>query len=287
MKFYLTRFYLLTAFVILLLSVIFVVYLVKKSTVPLSQTYLEKKYAREDSVFQKIDFQLKDPTQAPKPLREIVEKGFRLMIDTKIEAPEYVGNDLQCTNCHFAAGDTIGGFSGGLPLAGVASQYPRYDARFGKVINLETRINSCFQRSLNGKALPVESEEMLSLVTYLHWISKDTPIYSKVPWLSMTPVKTTFPPNPEHGEKLYQNYCAICHREDGQGGENNPPVWGERSYNMDAGFGNLEMLSAFIYYNMPYMDNLPVLSQQEAVDVASYVLKQHEMATKKDNKDTN
>jgi thiosulfate dehydrogenase len=44
-----------------------------------------------------------------------------------------------------------------MPLTGVWGQFPQYRAREGAVVTLEDRINGCMERSMNGRALPLDS----------------------------------------------------------------------------------------------------------------------------------
>jgi len=44
--------------------------------------------------------------------------------------------------------------------------FPEYRSRNGKINALQDRINDCFERSMNGKALPYDSEEMRGILTY-------------------------------------------------------------------------------------------------------------------------
>ena len=184
----------------------------------------------------------------------------------------YVGDKLSCTNCHFAGGNTSGGPQGGISLVGSATKYPGYDHSDKKVISLADRINNCFSKSMNGKPLPLDSQVMMALVTYLHWISKDLPIYGNIPWLGLQKLTSTHVPNANQGKVVYEKYCALCHRKDGQGGENNPPLWGTASFNDAAGMSQLPTFAAFVYWNMPYNEATPTLSEEEALDVAAYVL---------------
>lgn len=257
---------------ILTLGSLFLLYIMLQYGKNSSTQDLITKQEREQHVLERIKFSLVDPNQASKSLKETVEKGYWILIDTKKYAKEYVGNKLNCTNCHFAGGDTLGSLGGGISLAGVAAEYPQYNDRFKRVIDLTDRINSCFERSMNGKPIPLDNDIMLSIVTYLHWISNRTPIYSKVPWLGLPKLKTEAPPNTANGSAVYTKYCAICHQADGQGTKDHPPVWGKDSFNLSAGFGDVGILASFIYKNMPYLDNLPVLTEQEALDVAGFIL---------------
>lgn len=246
----------------------------KTSNEAMTQDYIDRKLEREKATYIRQHFDLVDPEEAPEAIRGLARLGYKIVINTQEYAKEYAGDKLNCTSCHFAGGDTTGGAGGGISLAGVAAKYPAYDERFKKVMDLPARINNCFMRSMNGKPLPLDSELMTALVTYLHWISKGIGIYTPVPWLGLTPLKSTHVRDVAQGERTYKVYCAMCHRDDGQGGPNTPPLWGPGSFNSEAGMNHLPTLAAFIYWNMPYLASTPVLTQEEAIDVASFILQQ-------------
>jgi thiosulfate dehydrogenase len=71
------------------------------------------------------------------------------------------------------------------------------------------------------------------------------------------------------GASLYSSRCAECHQQDGQGDEDNPPVWGERSYNDGAGLSSVENLAAWLKVAMP-LDEAN-LTELQALDIAAYV----------------
>ncbi len=125
------------------------------------------------------------------------------------------------------------------------------------------------QRSENGKVLPSDSKEMTAIVTYLQWISKDIPIYAKVPWLGVEQIQNYQPGNKDTGAEVFSTKCTVCHGVNGQGQGIYPPVWGENSYNDGAGMANAETLTGFVHQNMPF--GSPDLSTQEAEDVAAFV----------------
>lgn len=247
-------------------------WLAKDSGDDLTPSYMDYKLRREKEAFSKLGFNLVDPNQAPDEIKDLVIAGFNAVILTSTYAQDYVGGNLNCTSCHFSGGNTIGGPQAGISLAGSATQFPAYHPRTKKVITLQDRINECFTKSMNGKPLPLDSELMLAIVTYLHWISKDLPMYGNIPWLRLPPLKTTHLPNPHEGRRVYEKYCAICHRTDGSGGDHAPALWGMDSFNDAAGMNKISIFASFVYWNMPYNDNTPVLSEEEALDVASYVL---------------
>lgn len=220
-----------------------------------------------------VSFDLLDPELAPKAIHDQVMYGFRIMMNTKKYLPEYAGNALSCTNCHFMAGNTLGGKNGSISLVGVTTAYPQFSERDGKTITLADRINNCFMRSLNGNPLPENSKPMYAIITYLNWISSSVNKYKNIPWLGLKPLKTDHQPNPENGKILYTRHCAICHLENGEGEKDAPPLWGDRSFNDGAGMNTLPRIASFIYCNMPKNEAI-ILNKEEALDIGSFVIRQ-------------
>jgi thiosulfate dehydrogenase len=54
----------------------------------------------------------------------------------------------------------------------VASTYPKFRERSGRLESVEWRINECMQRSLNGEPLDSLSKEMKAMVAYIKWTGK-------------------------------------------------------------------------------------------------------------------
>lgn len=217
------------------------------------------------------------------PNKEIILYGKDLIAHTA----EYFGpkgtiykastNGMNCQNCHLDAGTKIFGNN----YSAVASTYPKFRARSGKIENVYKRVNDCFERSLNGKALDTTSKEMQAIVAYINWLGKDVP-KGKIPEGSGLK-KVDFlnrAADPEKGKTIYINKCAVCHKADGQGVMNEekttytyPPLWGEHSYNDGAGLYRISNFAKYIKYNMPLgasYDNA-ILSNEEAWDIAAYV----------------
>ncbi len=209
------------------------------------------------------------PEDAPESIRNEVMLGFKIMDSTKKYAGEYVGNKLNCSNCHFNGGITKGGKNGGLSLVGVATEYPKYRSRAKAVVDIVFRTNSCFERSMNGKALPQNSRQMVALVTYFQWISRGLPIYQKLPWLGLKHINSRHKPDGLNGEKIFASTCAACHGTAGQGTQAAPPLWGHDSFNDGAGMSHLANLAAFAHNNMPY--HISNLTENQSLDVAAYV----------------
>src|SRR6266700_4001899 len=107
----------------------------------------------------------------------LVKYGYALFTDTANEigpaAPDlarrFSGNNLTCQNCHLQAGRQ----PYAMLLVGVWGQFPQYRPREGMVDTLESRINGCMERSMNGRVLPSESHEMRAFLAYMQWLSTD------------------------------------------------------------------------------------------------------------------
>jgi thiosulfate dehydrogenase len=209
------------------------------------------------------------PQDAPTNIKDAVILGYNILTDTRKYAAGYVGNKLDCDNCHFKGGMTEGGKNGGLSLVGVAATYPEYKKRQNYSVDLVTRTNDCFQRSMNGKPLPADSKEMIAIVTYYQWISKGLPIYADIPWLGVKHFKSAYKPDAAKGKQVFAKKCAMCHGGNGQGTLAAPPLLGKDSFNDGAGMAKLDNFSAFAHFNMPLGN--PDLSIEEALDVAVFV----------------
>ncbi|MHB1654518.1 MAG: c-type cytochrome [Desulfitobacteriaceae bacterium] len=207
--------------------------------------------------------------QAPANMKEAVLLGYNIVHDTSKYAGAYVGNKLSCTNCHFNAGQSQGGKNGGISLVGVGATYPAYKSRQKYSVDLVARTEDCFERSMNGKALPATGKEMESILAYYQWLSKDIPVYSKVPWLGLPVLKSTHVPDAQAGGQLFGQQCTSCHGAEGQGTAAAPPVFGPDSFNDGAGMAKVETLASFALNNMPKGN--PDLTEEQALDVAAFV----------------
>lgn len=204
--------------------------------------------------------------------------GARLNIETRELLPRHVGNALNCASCHLNAGTV----ADGSPYVGVSAFFPSYAPRAGRVITLEDRINGCFLRSMNGKPLPLESDEIKAMVAYFDWMRRETRPEDKVEGRGVGKISQAIVPNVDNGKKVYAAQCAVCHGNEGEGIKNArgqwvyPPLWGDQSFNIGAGMARTYTAAAFVKRNMPiaFHGNFPLgqggLSDQEAVDVAEY-----------------
>ncbi len=218
-------------------------------------------------------------------LGKLVKYGYALMTDTANQigpmvadpAKRYSGNNLTCQNCHLKAGTQ----PYAMPLTGVWGQFPQYRGREGEVGTLEDRINGCMERSMNGRALPLDGREMKAFLAFSKWVSTGIPDGAKLTGSGAMSVKEPGrAADLGHGQQVYTQVCAACHGKDGLGqraasgnGYQFPPLWGPDSYNNGAGMARLLGAAAFIKHNMPFGTTYaaPVLSDDDAYDVAAFI----------------
>lgn len=220
-------------------------------------------------------------------LSEDVKYGYYLIAESpKYMGPaaenkhmRYAGNNLACKNCHLQNGTQAGSGS----WVGILERFPQFSARGNKNSTIEDRINGCMERSMDGKKLPEDSEEMKAIIAYMAWVSEGLPEERKKEFEGYPKIKIPdFAADPEIGKLLYAKQCALCHGEDGQGvamanaedGYQYPPLWGKDSYNNGAGMHRVLTAAEFIKANMPFelatWDN-PKLTDEEAYHLAAYI----------------
>ena len=216
-----------------------------------------------------------DSTIPAGPDGDAIRLGRAIVSDTGKLLPDNVGNGLNCTSCHLGAGTTpLAG-----PFVGLWGVFPEYFARSGGIDSLQQRINDCFLRSMNGRALAWNSKEMNAILMYVNWLSTGVPVGVAVAGRGMGDIDTALKPDPVHGKQIYGEKCASCHGAGGDGMKNPaggyffPPVWGSASFNAGAGLARTYTAAAFIQHNMP-LGQGGSLPGQDAVDVADFVAHQ-------------
>lgn len=231
----------------------------------------------------------KDPVQeiAMANIPENIKYGYDLLTETpKFLGPDvansemrYAGNNLACKNCHLKTGTQAGAAS----WVGVVKRFPSFRGRSNSMGTIEDRINGCFERSMNGRKLPVDSKEMQAMKAYMEWLSENIPkdrmkefkgfVSLQIPAVAV---------DLERGRDIYANECAVCHGKNGEGvkfadgtlGYQYPPLWGGDSYNDGAGMHRVLTAAQFIKANMPFgqaTKDRPKLTDEEAYHVAGYI----------------
>lgn len=202
----------------------------------------------------------------------LVQQGHAIFVDTKTNASEFVGNGLNCTNCHLEQGRK----ADSAPLWGAYTMYPAYRKKNDKVNTYAERVQGCFQFSMNGKPPPADSQVIAALTAYSYWLATGAPTGQALPGRS-------YPEIPEpaagydlaKGKVIYVKQCSICHGDEGEGQKAGgayvfPPLWGKDSYNWGAGMHRINTAAGFIQSNMP-LGKGGTLSSDEAWHVAAYI----------------
>lgn len=188
-----------------------------------------------------------------------------------------ISNGMNCQNCHLDAGTKQWGNN----YSAVYSTYPKFRARSGTKETIVKRINDCFERSLNGKALDSTSNEMKAMLAYMKWLGTGiekgkTPEGAGLQKLAYLDRAA----DPNKGAIVYSSKCVSCHGKNGEGLANPeqtgylyPPLWGKNSYNDGAGLYRLSGFAGYVKNNMPLgaSHENQQLSDDEAWDVAAYV----------------
>ncbi len=185
---------------------------------------------------------------------------------------------MNCQNCHLDAGTKPFGIS----FQTVHNRYPDYRAREGRVMSLESRINNCFERPMNGQPLPPQSREMVAILTYFRHLARGAPtgFRRKGDRLNDAVLLPKRLADVANGAKIYAAQCVRCHKPDGQGELNRaeseyiyPPLWGPESYNEASSMARIIKLAAFVKANMPLgaTYDKPTLTDEEAFDVAAFI----------------
>jgi len=189
----------------------------------------------------------------------------------------YTGSHLACSSCHLESGTK----PGTLSLLLTASRYPRPSGRDGGIRDLRDRINGCMLRSMNGRALPRDSVEMIAIESYINRLGERYAAMSAAKREAIEQAAFAEPDraaDPAAGALVYTERCAVCHGADGEGllatadpndGYLFPPLWGPDSYNDGAGMHRVLTAAAFIKARMPL--GQADLTDEAAFDVAAYI----------------
>lgn len=213
------------------------------------------------------------------------EYGQRLLRDTAAylgpdhedPAMRYTGTQMACASCHLDSGTR----PGTLSLLPTSTRYPRESGRDGGMRDLRDRINGCMQRSMNGRALPRDSIEMIAMEAYVMRLGEQFAAMGESSREPAEPGAFTEPDRAADlvaGGVVYEDHCQVCHGGDGQGlrastnpeeGYLFPPLWGPGSFNDGAGMHRVLTAARFIKARMPF--GQPELTDDQAFDVAAYI----------------
>lgn len=203
----------------------------------------------------------------------MVRLGESIFHDTQHFAPEFIGNKLQCSNCHIDRGR----LAGASPMWAAFVAFPAYRSKNGRVNTFQERMQGCFRFSMNGKAPPLGSKTLVALETYSYFLARGAPTGAELPGRGYPKLKKPAQPmDYARGRQVYAAHCALCHGDNGQGQTSPrgqmvfPPLWGPESFNWGAGMGSISNAAKFVKANMPLSQG-GALSDQQAWDVAFYL----------------
>jgi len=243
----------------------------------------EKKEVTDASA--KVSFIIPDTALISKDVfGEEVRYGRQLLLNTAYYigpdgvSGHYLGNRMNCTNCHQDAGVKPYSFN----LLASHDNYPQYRAREGKILTLAERVNNCIMRPHNGKPLPLDSREMVAILSYLKWINGFVPKGGGFEGAkNMTIQFPATAASPERGKEVFAQDCASCHGNDGNGQLNAdgtgfiyPPLWGAQAYQPGSSMHRIIKMARWLKANMPYnkvTTGKPFLTDQQALDVAAFI----------------
>ena len=206
------------------------------------------------------------------PFGDVIRKGEQIFLHTGTNAKPFVGNTLNCVNCHLDAGR----LKDSAPLWGAYGMYPAYRAKTKSVSTFSERLRGCFMYSMNGKAPPDGHEVLVALETYAYWMAKGAPTGEKSPGAGFAKLdKPAQTADYQRGKAIFEAQCVLCHGANGEGQRSGdtqvfPPLWGSQSYNWGAGMSDINNAAGFIKANMP-LSRGNTLSDQDAWDVALFI----------------
>jgi thiosulfate dehydrogenase len=214
--------------------------------------------------------------------KDLVLYGKELIVHTsKYLGPKgtvgQISNGMNCQNCHLDAGTKVFGNNYGS----VAANYPKYRARSGTEEDIYKRVNDCFERSLNGKALDTLSKEMQAIKAYIEFLGSNVEKGKKAEGSGFKDLAfLDRAADPKKGKDVYVAKCQSCHQANGEGLLNSegteysfPPLWGKHAFNDKAGLFRLSNFAKYAKYNMPLgtSHENPQLTDEEAWDIAAFV----------------
>lgn len=206
----------------------------------------------------------------------VVNTAYYLGPDGKVG--HFLGNKMNCSNCHLDAGTRPYGFN----FFSSHARYPQYRGRENLVLNMGERINNCVERPHNGTPLPLDSKEINAIECYIKWVGTSVPVGQHAKGDEGAEIE--FPKraaDTKKGEAVFVRECQVCHGADGQGKWNAdsstyvyPPLWGPMSFQNGSSPSRVIKLARFIKTNMPDKKatwKKPYLTDEECIDVAAFI----------------
>ena len=145
---------------------------------------------------------------------EVIRTGERIFLHTGVNAKAFVGNALNCVNCHLDAGR----LADSAPMWGAYLLYPAYRNKTKHVDTFAERLRGCFTYSMNGKAPPFGDDVLVALEAYSYWMAKGAPVGERLPGAGFLKLdKPSQAPDRARGQTVFEAHCALCHGPEGKG----------------------------------------------------------------------
>jgi thiosulfate dehydrogenase len=192
-------------------------------------------------------------------------------------------NSLNCVNCHQTGPSGLPGSKRfALPLVNAVNDYPKFDAKSGKVISLEQRALGMF--GAGAVPIKVDTPEFQAIMAYLRWLGRETKQGAAMDGTGLMPIEPIArAADPKRGKVLFQAKCQACHGADASGqrkpdfdvggGYLFPPLAGDDTYDNAGHMFAVPLLARYIAASMPLgaTYDKPQLTTAEALDIAAYV----------------
>ena len=192
---------------------------------------------------------------------------------------KYLGNKMNCANCHVDGGTRPFAYN----YFSSHARYPQYRGRENQILTLAQRVNNCIERPHSGTPMPLDSKEMVAIVSYIKWLGAGVPVGQHVRGDESLEIEKypDHPADPVKGAVVFAENCASCHGKDGEGQWNAdsstytyPPLWGKFAFQKGSSPSRVVKLARFIKANMPDKKatwQKPFLTDEQALDVAAFI----------------
>jgi thiosulfate dehydrogenase len=192
-------------------------------------------------------------------------------------------NSLNCVHCHQAGPSGLPGTKPfALPLVNSVNDYPRFDAKSGKIISLEQRAMGMFGAA--PVRVSADKPEFQAIMAYIRWLNQGAEPDKAMEGTGLMPMPAVKrAANPLLGRELYAAKCAFCHGADatGQrkpdfaqgGGYQFPPLAGSDTYDNAGHMFAVPLMARYIRASMPLgaSHEKPQLTPEQALDIAAWV----------------
>ena len=213
-----------------------------------------------------------------------ITKGCNIFTNTTKNRPAGYGfwkTRMNCTSCHLEGGSK----EYAAHIGDGAVSYPGVYSANNIVYTNRMRIARCYAHSVNEILYGANSEYYKLITLYMAWIAEKTaiPIGENRKSRGIHNVRGTAARHASiiAGQRAYVANCQYCHGPAGYGSDrfdndpklSPPPINGSEAFVHTATLSYSSRLASFILNNMPpgATHDKPLLSAQEALDIAEFI----------------